>query len=505
VDEAHCISEWGHKFRPDYLKIAETSREIGAQRVLALTATATPDVVVDICRAFHIDQSASIVTGFYRRNLMLATTPVAATERDKVLATRLSSRSPGPTIVYVTLQKTAERVADGLSRAGFEARAYHAGMESEERHAVQDWWMQSEKHIVVATIAFGMGIDKADVRYVYHYNMPKSLESYSQEIGRAGRDDKPSTVEMFACADDLATLENFVYGDTPTRQALRGLVAELLSLGDEFDVSQFDLSFRHDIRMLVLRTALTYLELLGVLRQGTPFYKGYEFRPHKDVNWIVQQFQGEPAQLVADLFGKSKLGKIWYSLAPDEFAFKLRKPRGRIIKALEYLESHGWIELRVSDARHRYYRQPGTHDADELAADLEGRYLRRELAEQTRLRQVVDLVQHEGCQTNFLVAHFGEIREEACGHCTYCRTGVAQIMPPPTKATSIPGTLDVDALRDLRAKHSAAIGEPRQAARFLCGLTSPAISRARLGRHALFGALEDAHFRDILDWLETTE
>src|SRR5581483_20495 len=172
VDEAHCISEWGHNFRPDYLKLAETARELGVARVLALTATATPSAVEDICAAFAIPRECAILTGFYRPNLRLATTPVRAADRDALLLKRLQERKPGPTIVYVTLQKTAERVAEELTRAGFPARAYHAGMEPEERTAVQEEWMASERGIVVATIAFGMGIDKADVRYVYHYNLP---------------------------------------------------------------------------------------------------------------------------------------------------------------------------------------------------------------------------------------------------------------------------------------------------------------------------------------------
>ena len=188
VDEAHCISEWGHNFRPDYLKLAETARELGAQRVLALTATATPAVVRDICAGFNIPLEGAVVTGFHRPNLRLETTPVTLAERDAILLERLENRPPGPTIVYVTLQKTAEQVADRLVNAGLPARAYHAGLAADVRTAVQEWWMASDRGIVVATIAFGMGIDKSDVRYVYHYNLPKSLESYSQEIGRAGRD-----------------------------------------------------------------------------------------------------------------------------------------------------------------------------------------------------------------------------------------------------------------------------------------------------------------------------
>jgi len=136
VDEAHCISEWGHNFRPDYLKLAERAREMAAERVLALTATATPAVVADIRAGFGIQESDVVVTGFYRPNLTLLTTPVTAAERAGLLVDRLRERPPGSTIVYVTLQRTSLDLADLLAREGLPARSYHAGMSAEDRVAV---------------------------------------------------------------------------------------------------------------------------------------------------------------------------------------------------------------------------------------------------------------------------------------------------------------------------------------------------------------------------------
>jgi ATP-dependent DNA helicase RecQ len=183
VDEAHCISEWGHNFRPDYLKIAALARQLRVGRVLALTATATPEVAADIATAFEIDADDVVQTGFYRPNLNIRVTSCAAADRAALLADRLRSRPVGPTIVYVTLQRTASQIAAYLSKCGFSARAYHAGLTTEERTEVQDAFMAADEMIVVATIAFGMGIDKSNIRAVYHYNLPRKLHAGNWPFG----------------------------------------------------------------------------------------------------------------------------------------------------------------------------------------------------------------------------------------------------------------------------------------------------------------------------------
>src|SRR4051812_1275427 len=507
VDEAHCISEWGHNFRPDYLKLAERARELAAERVLALTATATPTVVADIRSGFGIEEGDAVVTGFYRPNLVLLTTPVGTGERDTQLVERLRERPSGSTIVYVTLQRTSLRVAALLAAAGLSARAYHAGMSAEERVAVQEWWSRSPDAIVVATIAFGMGIDKANVRYVYHYNLPKSLESYSQEIGRAGRDGAESVCELFACPEDVPPLENFAFGDTPTREALAGLLADLFERprGAEFAVSEYELSVRHDLRPLVLKTALTYLKLDGLLRQGTPFYVGYRLRPLADASLedVYSGFDAPRAAFLRRVIGTGKTGRTWITLAPDDAAAVLGEERSRIVAALEYLDQQGLVELQPAELRQRYTVLPGPGwDAEVVDALLE-RFARREQAETDRIAKVLSLVTHDGCQVGLLVGYFGETRTEPCGHCSHCLTGRAQGLPEPEPKAPIESSVS-EALAALRTLHPDALGAPRQAARFLTGITSPATSRAKLTRDQLFGSLAERRFADVLAWCEAT-
>jgi len=499
VDEAHCISEWGHNFRPDYLKLAEFARRCNAERVLALTATATQKVLDDICRNLDIAPGCAIRTGFYRPNLELRATPVDAGQRDALLIEELRNNPPGPAIVYVTLQKTAEHLAEKLRQAGFDARPYHAGMQDEARASVQEHFMAAERAIVVATIAFGMGVDKADIRYVYHYNPPKSLENYSQEIGRAGRDGQPSLCHTLLCPDDLNVLENFVYGDTPDREAIQGLIDDLFGRDRDFDLNLHALSGDHDIRPLVLRTLLTYLELAGYLQGGTPFYAEYKFKPLMSSAEILGRFEGPRRSFLADLFRQSKKARTWFSIDPAQAAHTLRTPRERIISALDWLGEQQMLEVQAAGVRHRYRRLKQPDDLAALGEHMYQRAVEREAGEIGRLRQVLELLGGDACHSAALAAHFGETLERDCGHCGWCRSGRIKI--PPRREPAIDDSLLPRIVAAVDEKPQV-LGRPRVLARFLCGIPSPGISRARLGKHPLAGVMEQVPFQRVLSWVE---
>ena len=497
VDEAHCISEWGHNFRPDYLKLAGFARTCHAERILALTATATPPVLADICRGFDIAPACAVRTGFYRPNLTVLTTSIDAANRDAVLCERLAHRPRGPTIIYVTLQRTAEAVAASLTAAGYEARAYHAGMADEARTTTQEWFMRADYGVVVATIAFGMGIDKANIRYVYHYNLPKSLENFSQEIGRAGRDGLPSICEMLVCPEDLNALENFAYGDTPGLASVQTFLSEMFALGDDFDVSLYDLSARHDIRQLVVRTLLTYLELDGYLEEGTPFYARYQFRPLTPSADILAHFTGERREFLVTLLRCAEKARTWLYLDLERAIQATGAPRERIVRALDYLAAQQWLEVKAEGVRNRFRRLRLPSDLNAVAQSLHARTLDREGRELARLHQVLELATHHGCQVAQLCTHFGEVLPAPCGHCTWCLSNHSPLRLPPRPAVAIDDAIWHQATL-LRREQPDPLVDSRAFARFLCGLTSPKLTRRRLTVHQLFGALAHVPFAAVL-------
>src|SRR5918911_2840679 len=217
VDEAHCISEWGHDFRPSYLRMGRVRESLGSPPTVALTATATPEVRRDIVQQLGLRSPESVISGFDRKNLRYHVVRTRTEgDKDEALVAALQ-RHEGLAVVYASTRRAVERIAAALERARIPAAAYHAGLDDDHRHEVQDAFMREDVRAIVATNAFGMGIDKRNVRLVLPYAMPGTLEAYYQEAGRAGRDGLPSDCVLLHAFQDRFTHEFFIKGAYPER------------------------------------------------------------------------------------------------------------------------------------------------------------------------------------------------------------------------------------------------------------------------------------------------
>ncbi len=271
VDEAHCISQWGHDFRPAYLEIYRTWQALGEPTVLATTATATPLVQQDILQQLHLPSAERVVTGFNRPNLFFEVT-YAADEDAKLrdLRAALPQEADGSYIVYVGTKRAAEELADLINRStGFEAVYYHGGLEADVRRRVQLRFLQNRVPVLVATNAFGMGVDKANVRAVIHWDIPGTLEAYYQEAGRAGRDGRPARCQLIYNPQDKALQEWFINNDAPDARGLERLHGYLTrskrTKDGRLEVDEATLRRQAGLNDVKLRVGISLLQRAGVL------------------------------------------------------------------------------------------------------------------------------------------------------------------------------------------------------------------------------------------------
>ncbi len=265
VDEAHCVSEWGHSFRPDYLQLKNVIGQLGHPIVLALTATANADTRAEIISRLGMRRPKVFVHGFDRPNIWLGAENVASEVKKRAMLLERIQRTQKPGIVYTNTRKHTEEISGELNSIGIKSSFYHGGLGKSSREAMQERFMEDDAQVIVATSAFGMGVDKPNVRFVFHFEPPDSIGAYYQEIGRAGRDGHPATAVLFYCANDL-TIHKFFKGAGQITAADVDLVLRVLE--DDPDIDTDVLRQRTHLSRTKLARVLGRLEECGAIEQA---------------------------------------------------------------------------------------------------------------------------------------------------------------------------------------------------------------------------------------------
>jgi ATP-dependent DNA helicase RecQ len=515
VDEAHCISEWGHNFRPDYLKLPAYQQALNIPLVLLLTATATKKVKRDMAQRFAISPAHIVQTGFYRPNLHLQILSVVEAEKNSRLLDLLKQQS-GAGIVYVTLQKTAEIVAQLLVKQGWLAKAYHAGLDNEVRQQIQHDFMQHTLPIVVATIAFGMGIDKADIRFVIHYDLPKSIENYSQEIGRAGRDGQDSNCVVLANLDGLTVVENFVYGDTPDKDAIARVIDNIRHSANPAQPNQAyswemqinELSNLSNIRQLPLKTLLVQLELAQVMQPLYAYFAEFKLRFNRQIREILALFTGERRDFLACVFNAIEMKKVWGLVNFDIIYQQYAAPRHRVVSALEYLAEHQYVQLESRLITDVYQVGSEALLTEQLVTTLTAYFSDNEQKEINRIAAMIRFFELDACLSYNLALYFDDHNAPIqCGKCSVCmgkNTTLTCSKKPPMPETSVIAQGMSELSEHLAKSTDFALSENIYC-RFLTAMSMPIFARNKVAKLSAYGLCEQqpyakvkAHVQEIL-------
>ena len=428
VDEAHCVSQWGYDFRPPYLKIHEL-REIHPKvPILALTATATQRVRIDIAEKLQLTQPKIFVKSFARKNLSY----VVLTDEDKYKRLiKIIKNVKGSGLVYVRNRRETTEVAYFLQRNGIEADFYHAGIEREERFSKQASWKENKIQVMVATNAFGMGIDKPDVRFVVHLDLPESLEAYYQEAGRAGRDGKKSYGVLLANKSDQLALEAKYSKSFPSVEEIKKVYHDLGSFyqlaygageGITFDFDLADFCKRFTIGVVKAMAASKFLEHDGYvtlsenifLQSRVLFTVGHE---------DVYRFQIENAAydkvIKAILRSYGGAFDVYVKIQESEIAKKTGSSFKDIVRYLKFFQEQGLLSyLPQTDQPQLQFLRPR---ADRLHLDIDVKYIElRKKVQADQIQAVMSYATRMECRSIQLLTYFDELAAEKCGICDVC-------------------------------------------------------------------------------------
>lgn len=491
IDEAHCVSEWGHSFRPAYITLSKTVRRLKAKSVLALTATASPQVAREIRKAFGILKRDQVQTSFFRENLHFCIHACLDTEKSAVLLGRLSDAARLPAIVYATRRETVETLAAFLRRNGVDARAYHAGMHSAARSEVQDGFVAGDFPVICATIAFGMGVDMPGVRAVLHYQPPKSPEGWIQESGRAGRDGGVSHCELLLSGNDREMLESFTVAQRVTRHSLSRIISSLFSQGRRVVLSRYDLTSLHDISWEQLDILLARLEMGGWIEPEQGSWLWCHAVPLVPVDQVLDGFKPSDRKWLRPLL-ESRQRVSLMEISGGGAAGQLK-----LMGVLAELNASQDVRMHFSHSLHHYRvrKQPGEL-LDLIDSMLE---VFEHHAEQglKRIDAVFKVATSSRCITAGLLSHFGEKLSDGCGCCSSCR-GEKRVRKLPYRQVEGVRPEELETIQALIRERKPALSGAERLARFLCGIYSPGMMRYRLYRRDEWGMLSRLPFDDVL-------